>query len=143
MRLAEQTIGAKNGLPEQLVEKRIGTTEQPGPGRTGEEVRREDAMVVGSIALMNVGHGTGVIRKMFVKREFRGKELSIAQRLLDTLVAHCRGNGISDLYLGTVGQMKAAHRFYERNGFRPIEMDALPSWFPRMPTDHLFYHLHL
>ena len=99
--------------------------------------------VVGSIALMNVGHGAGVIRKMFVRKEFRGKELSIAQRLLDTLAGHCGQRGISDLYLGTIDRMKAAHRFYERNGFRPIEMGDLPSYFPRMPTDNLFYHLHL
>jgi GNAT superfamily N-acetyltransferase len=121
---------------ERLVRERMGMPE--------ETVRdRVDGMIVGSIALMNVGHGAGVIRKMFVKKEFRGKELSIAQRLLDTLVAYCRENGICDLYLGTVDRMKAAHRFYERNGFRPIAMEALPSYFPRMLTDNLFYHLHL
>jgi GNAT superfamily N-acetyltransferase len=126
MSRSDQLIGQKMGLP----------------GQRGQEWIA-DQPVVGSIALMNVGHSAGVIRKMFVKKEFRGKELSIAQRLLDTLVGHCRENGIGDLYLGTVDRMKAAHRFYERNGFRPIGMDALPSYFPRMMTDNLFYHLHL
>ncbi|WP_431211542.1 GNAT family N-acetyltransferase [Puia sp. P3] len=100
-------------------------------------------LILGSIALMSVGHNAGVIRKMFVRKEFRGKQLSIAQRLLDTLITHCRNHGIHDIYLGTVDQMKAAHRFYERNGFRAIGIDALPSYFPRMKTDNLFYHLHL
>jgi GNAT superfamily N-acetyltransferase len=102
-----------------------------------------DDSILGSIALMSVGHNAGVIRKMFVRKEFRGKHLSIAQRLLDTLITHCRSHGIHDIYLGTVDQMKAAHRFYERNGFRAIEMETLPSYFPRMKTDNLFYHLHL
>jgi len=143
---------------ERLVREKMGTTERPqrddgaweGMGiwkRAGWEKLADEEpsapLVVGSIALMNVGHGAGVIRKMFVRKEFRGKELSIAQRLLDTLVRHCRDNGIGDLYLGTVDRMKAAHRFYERNGFRPIGMGVLPSYFPRMQTDNLFYHLHL
>jgi N-acetylglutamate synthase-like GNAT family acetyltransferase len=41
--------------------------------------------VVGTIALIDCGRPIGAIRKMFVKKEFRGKELGIAQKLLDTL----------------------------------------------------------
>jgi len=36
------------------------------------------------------GHNAGAIRKMFVKKEFRGKETGMAQRLLGTLIDHCR-----------------------------------------------------
>ena len=160
----ERLVREKVGTPDQVVREKVGTPDHVAREKVetldqvvrekvgyegqrkdgvGDEGRREDQMIVGSIALMSVGHGAGVIRKMFVKKEFRGKELSIAQRLLDTLVAYCGENGIGDLYLGTVDKMKAAHRFYERNGFRPIEMEALPSYFPRMMTDNLFYHLHL
>jgi len=131
----------KMGDPESAGGK-TGGPSGPGDG-PGEGGRPGGGFIVGSIALMAVGHGAGVIRKMFVRKEFRGKELSIAQRLLDTLVGHCREHGIGDLYLGTVDRMKAAHRFYERNGFRPIRMEDLPSYFPRMKTDNLFYHLHL
>jgi predicted N-acetyltransferase YhbS len=35
--------------------------------------------------------------------------------------------------------MKAAHRFYERNGFVLIAEQDLPSNFPRMPVDNVFY----
>jgi GNAT superfamily N-acetyltransferase len=99
--------------------------------------------LVGTIALIALGHQAGAIRKMFVKQEFRGKRLGIAQRLLEALVEHCRNHGIADLYLGTVTVMKAAHRFYERNGFHRIEKAELPGYFPLMPADNLFYHLHL
>src|ERR1700754_4373036 len=40
--------------------------------------------VIGPIALMDTGDSAGAIRKMFVKREFRGGELAVAQRLLAT-----------------------------------------------------------
>lgn len=99
--------------------------------------------LVGTIALMNVGHRTGVIRKMFVKKDYRGKEFNIAQHLLESLIDYCKQHGITDIYLGTVDILKAACRFYERNGFVKIEMDTLPSYFPRMKADNTFYHLNL
>jgi len=99
--------------------------------------------LVGTIALMNVGHQTGVIRKMFVKKAYRGKALNIAQRLLESLIAYCKQQGITAIYLGTVDILKAACRFYERNGFVKIDSEALPSYFPRMKADNTFYRLNL
>ena len=57
---------------------------------------------------------------MFVKKEFRGKEHGIAQRLLNTLEESARTNTIKSLYLGTLERLEAAIRFYERNGFSVI-----------------------
>lgn len=99
--------------------------------------------LVGTIALIDIGHHAGAIRKMFVKQEFRGKQFGIAQRLLETLVEYCGSHQMADLYLGTVSVMKAAHRFYERNGFLRAEKAELPGYFPLMAADNMFYHLHL
>lgn len=98
--------------------------------------------LVGTIALLNIGHHSGAIRKMFVKKEFRGKEFGIAQALLDTLFGFCADHRIHHLYLGTVDALKAAQRFYEKNGFSRIAMEDLPSWFPRMAVDTIFYEFH-
>lgn len=100
---------------------------------------RHGEEIIGSIALINTGHNSGAIRKMFVKKEFRGKQYGIAQQLLDELTAFCAGHVINHLYLGTVGVLQAAQRFYEKNGFTRIEMTNLPPWFPRMAADHIFY----
>jgi N-acetylglutamate synthase-like GNAT family acetyltransferase len=102
-----------------------------------------EGKVVGTIALISIGDNKGVIRKMFVNKDFRGKELGIAQKLLDQLVAYCRANGISDLYLGTVDILKAAIRFYERNGFVTIAKQDLPATFPIMSADNVFCHLEI
>ena len=99
--------------------------------------------LVGTIAMLNVGHHTGIIRKMFVKKEYRGKEFGIAHRLLEILISFCKENDIQHLYLGTVDILKAAHRFYEKNGFTEIDVNLLPSYFPRMAADNKFYHLDL
>jgi GNAT superfamily N-acetyltransferase len=99
--------------------------------------------LVGTIALISTGYNAGVIRKMFVKNQYRGKEYGIGQRLLDELVDYSYNKGITDLYLGTVEAFKAAQKFYEKNGFKQIEKRNLPHYFPFMPADTLFYHLHL
>jgi len=102
-----------------------------------------DGRLVGTIGFIAFdGHGAA-LRKMFVRSEFRGKEMGIAQLLLDTLLAHCKQNRIDDIYLGTVEQLKAAHRFYERNGFTRIEKEDLPVNFPLMSSDTMFYEVHL
>lgn len=99
--------------------------------------------LVGSIALVKFDERAGAIRKMFVKKEFRGKELNIAQELLEVLITFCRKNGVDDLYLGTITVLKAAQRFYERNHFVKIEKGNLPGKFPLMSADDIFYHLHI
>lgn len=100
-----------------------------------------DGELVGTIALVKFDERAGAIRKMFVKKEFRGKELNIAQELLEILISFCRENGIDDLYLGTITILKAAQRFYERNNFEKIEKEKLPAQFPLMGSDDVFYHL--
>lgn len=113
---------------------------RPGGGFWGAFAGRE---LIGTIALINAGQGIGVIRKMFVKKEYRGKEPKAARQLIETLQAYARAKGLTDLYLGSVDAMKAAHRFYERNGFKRIAPQDLPSNFPRMALDTIFFHLSL
>lgn len=100
-----------------------------------------DGELVGSIALIKFNNDAGAIRKMFVKREFRGKEFSIAQRLLEELIAYCMQQQIHQVYLGTVSVLKAAQRFYERNNFEKIPKEMLPESFPLMTADDVFYGL--
>ncbi|MFD0749892.1 GNAT family N-acetyltransferase [Mucilaginibacter calamicampi] len=97
--------------------------------------------LVGTIALIDIGHHAGTIRKMFVKDGHRGTGL--AQQLLDTLLHYSREKQITDLYLGTSAVLKAAHRFYERNGFVLTDINEFPTYFPRMPVDTMFYWLEI
>ena len=99
--------------------------------------------LVGTIALIKFNDSEAAIRKMFVKKQYRGKEFSIAQKLLDTLLDYCSENEIDDLYLGTITVLEAALRFYERNHFVRIEKASLPDTFPVMSADNVFCHLKL
>lgn len=102
-----------------------------------------DGKLVGTIALVKFNPEAAAIRKMFVKKEFRGKEFQIAQQLLEQLIAYSKEKGIKDLYLGTVSLLQAALRFYEKNNFATIPKEALPTDFPLMKPDNTFCHLKL
>jgi GNAT superfamily N-acetyltransferase len=99
--------------------------------------------LIGTIAIIAIGNNAGALRKMFVRKEYRGKELGVAQLLLDTLIAYCKQNEINAIYLGTVDMLKAAHRFYEKNGFTQLDKTKLPKSFPLMGADNIFYELYL
>ena len=99
----------------------------------------QDARVIGSIALLDIGEGQGAVRKMFVAAPFRGGQHGVAGRLLDTLLSWCRQKQMREIYLGTTAQFKAAQRFYRKNGFIEIDKQALPARFPLMAVDSVFF----
>lgn len=99
--------------------------------------------VVGTISLLDIGNNQVALRKMFVQKDYRGKDYQVGQTLLDNLVRYARDAGIKEIYLGTTEKFIAAQRFYEKNGFAEIEKQDLPLLFPIMTVDVKFYRLHL
>lgn len=94
---------------------------------------------VGTIALLDIGGNMGALRKMFVAASHRGADFGVARRLLDTLLAHAKSVGMTDVSLGTTSAFLAAHRFYEKNGFTRVDPEDLPKNFLRMVPDTRFY----
>lgn len=99
--------------------------------------------VVGSIGLKDIGLQQAALRKMFVASDYRGKQHGVANALLNTLLGHASQRKLKDIWLGTTDKFIAAHRFYEKNGFRNVSVNALPSAFPLMQVDTKFYRLSL
>ena len=84
-----------------------------------------DDEVIGTIALVNFNNHQAALRKMFVKKNFRGKEFGVGQKLFDTLLKWSQEKNIDAIYLGTLAHMYAAHNFYRRNGFVEIQKTGL------------------
>ena len=99
--------------------------------------------VVGTISLLDIGHGRAALRKMFVDKAYRGERYQVAFRLLDRLIKWAKSKKIKEIYLGTTSKFLAAHRFYEKNGFWKIDKSDLPVAFPVMKVDTRFYKLEL
>lgn len=102
---------------------------------------RDGRKVVGAVALLDISDGRGALRKMFVDRDYRGEEIGVAKKLLETLLAWARSNEFGKIFLGTTPKFLAAHRFYEKNGFVEISRERLPETFPIMKVDTKFYML--
>ena len=109
--------------------------------------------VVGTISLVDIGERMGALRKMFVRKPYRGPRTdvavpgalpgdapaSLAHALLRTLLDWAGSRDIRDIYLGTTPLYHAAHRFYAKHGFTRIEKDELPPNFPVMVVDTVFF----
>lgn len=105
--------------------------------------RTDDGQIVGTIGLKDIGGRQAALRKMFVLASHRGAEHGVAARLLETLLDHARRVGLSGVWLGTTDKFVAAHRFYEKHGFRQVEKAQLPEGFLFMLVDTRFYALDL
>lgn len=64
----------------------------------------------------------GEIQKLYLRDDWKGH--GVGQALLDHLEAYARSLGMERLYLETHSNLRAAVRFYEKNGYRPIPRPA-------------------
>ncbi len=104
-------------------------------------IAKIDNEIIGTISLLDTGNNQAALRKMFVNKDFRGKEFGVGLKLLTTLLDWARHKGISEIFLGTTDKFIGAQRFYEKNGFTEIENKQLPEAFPVMEVDSKFYRI--
>jgi GNAT superfamily N-acetyltransferase len=104
-------------------------------------VARIGDTIIGTIALLDIGNNQGALRKMFVAKEYRGKELGVGQSLLNNLIDWAMQKKMVEIFLGTTEKFIGAQRFYEKNGFAEIQKQDLPKAFPVMEVDVKFYRL--
>jgi len=99
--------------------------------------------IVGTVAVLNIENSFSILKNMFVKKEYRGKSYGVSQQLLNKALERSQKQGVKTIYLGTMNQFKAAHKFYEKNDFQKISSSKLPSLFSLNPVDDVFYKKNL
>lgn len=99
----------------------------------------DNEKVIGTIGVLVIDNSIGVLKKMMLKKEFRGKEFGVSKKLLEIVIEWCKENSVSTLYLGTMNQFKAAQSFYKKNGFTQISKSELPINFLNNPLDNVFF----
>jgi GNAT superfamily N-acetyltransferase len=99
--------------------------------------------LIGTIALIDAGEGIAILRKMFVRKDWRGRPERVAQQLLNHLTLWAKQHDFRKIYLGTVDVLAAAQRFYEKNGFSVFPEDQLPPHIVKMPDDNTYYAMEL
>jgi DNA-binding MarR family transcriptional regulator/N-acetylglutamate synthase-like GNAT family acetyltransferase len=99
----------------------------------------QNGKIIGSIGLKMIDSKNAELKKFFVDKEYRGK--NVAFKLLKTFLKSAIKNKFKNIYLGTVDVLHAAHRFYEKHGFLPINETELPSNFDKCPIDTVFFKI--
>jgi N-acetylglutamate synthase-like GNAT family acetyltransferase len=97
--------------------------------------------VIGTIAFMNYGNGNGVLKKFFVRADWRGRKLGLA--LYQTLMKCVKKSGYRQLLLDTPSVAKASHRFYEKAGFLQISKNELPFHYEYPDRNSLLFLLEI
>jgi N-acetylglutamate synthase and related acetyltransferases len=95
--------------------------------------------VGGTVGIAMIGNGIAVLKGMMLHAAHRGANKQLSLQMLHTAEQAARANGATIMYLGTMLQMKAAHRFYEKHGYTAITEAELPAGFPANPVDKVFY----
>lgn len=80
-------------------------------------LEEEDGSIIGSCGLHPMQAGTCELRKMYLRRDYRGKGLG--RMLLEDALARARELGFRRVTLETASVLKEAIRLYERYGFKP------------------------
>jgi GNAT superfamily N-acetyltransferase len=92
--------------------------------------------VVGSVALRELGDGTALLKRMYLRPAARGH--GTGKQLLGVALGWAREHGVRSIRLDTSERMVAAQRLYEAHGFRRIPGEA-----PRQGQCRLLYELTL
>lgn len=104
-------------------------------------VATDHGNIVGSIGLMHCSHGIGVLKKFFVKQDYRGKTFYLGRKLYAELLSFAKQHGFQELFLDTPKNTERAHKFYEKAGFVKIREKDLPVQFDHPYRDCDFFHL--
>lgn len=106
-------------------------------------IAKENELLIGTIGVIRLKDKNAILKSMFVKKNFRGKDIGVSALLLQTAIDWLKYERIERIYLGTMKQFKAAQRFYIKKGFFQIDIAELPSDFINNPLDNLYYKIDL
>ncbi len=100
-----------------------------------------DGKVIGTIGLMMKQNKCAIMKKFFVKKEFRSQRIGLA--LYNRLIEYAKGKHIEHIILDTPSVATVSHRFYEKAGFRVIQKQELPVPYSYPDRNCLLYMLDL
>ena len=98
-----------------------------------------DNRVIGTIGLMQKEKDYAVLKKFFVKKEYRSQKVGLA--LYKELIRFAKSTGVHHIILDTPSVAHTSHKFYEKAGFYRISESPIEYHYP--DRDSLLYLLDL
>ena len=99
----------------------------------------ENNRVIGTIGIMNKGNGFGIMKKFFVKADFRSQGIGL--KLYNCLFRYAKKHKINRIILDTPSVAVTSHKFYERAGFRKITKADLPIEYNYPDRNSILYYI--
>lgn len=100
-----------------------------------------DGKVIGTIGLMMKEKNCAIMKKFFVKKEFRSQKIGLA--LYNELITFAGEHYVKHIILDTPSVAHASHKFYEKAGFYKISVNELPVEYTYPDRDCYLYMLDL
>lgn len=100
-----------------------------------------DGKVIGTIGIMLKDKHCAILKKFFVKKEFRSQKVGLA--LYNELLKFAKNSDVQHIILDTPSVAHASHKFYEKAGFRKIDIMELPIKYSYPDRDSFLYILDL
>lgn len=97
--------------------------------------------VIGTIGLMKKNDSCGILKKFFVKQDYRSQR--IGYRLYQTLLTYAESISLHYIILDTPSVAVKSHAFYDKSGFRRITKAELPIEYHYPDRDSLLYMIDL
>lgn len=95
--------------------------------------------VIGTLGLMKKEKHYGILKKFFVKPEFRGSKIGTANNLYYHLITKAKELGIDTIILDTPLACNRAHSFYRKHNFVEIPKEQLPIKYDYPDRDSLLF----
>ncbi|MCR8866645.1 GNAT family N-acetyltransferase [Priestia megaterium] len=103
----------------------------------------DDKKVVGSIGLQKKTDDIAILKKFFVYKDYRGKELGTGKKLYEALLDFAKNQGFSTVILDTPSQATRSHSFYKKVGFKKITKENLPIKYDYPDRDSFIFLLEI
>lgn len=100
-----------------------------------------DGKVIGTIGLMKKEQRCAILKKFFVKKEFRSQKVGLA--LYNELLTFAKSLDIQHIILDTPSVALASHKFYQKAGFHRISIEELPVPYSYPDRNSIIYMLNL
>lgn len=99
----------------------------------------DSGQVVGTLALMKIDNEWSVLKKFFVRSDYRSRKVGLS--LYDRLLEFARLKGYRHIILDTPSVAIRSHKFYERSGFRLVDKSELKVRYDYPDRQSLLYQL--
>lgn len=97
----------------------------------------DDNTVIGTLALMNKDNGNAVLKKGFVRADYRKQ--GILGKLYATLQEFAKEHGLTTFVFDTPSVATNCHSFFEKRGYRRITQDELSFPYEYPDRDSYLY----